>query len=114
MGYFLARYHLAGNRDTLMTVTSTGEIGRYRVTSEEDEAKTYLVDCLENPVGNRCAGRCGCRNWETRIQPRVGAAKALGMELTTAHLCKHLKLAFIQMAMEMCYALERDKKRRTI
>jgi len=97
-----------------MKVTSTGEIGRYHVTSDSDKTKVYLVDCLENPVGNKCAGRCGCRNWETRIQPRVGAAKALGVELGQAHLCKHLKMAFLTMAMEFARALERDQKRRKI
>lgn len=55
------------------------EIGRFLI--ESDSGQEYLVDILEN----KGIGWCGCKDHETRCQPRIDA------KLPGRKRCKHLK-----------------------
>lgn len=85
-----------------------GELGRYFVTSESDSDQKYVVDLLENPLSDSCAGRCGCRDWETRRQPRVNQATHWSGDLP----CKHIEAATAQFGRDMAFSIWKDQQKR--
>lgn len=90
-----------------MTIRNVeGELGRYLVQSESQPDQEYLVDLLEHPIGNRCAGRCSCRDWETRRQPRLTVAE----EVTPETFCKHIEACQLRFAQEMAFQLQRNQR----
>jgi hypothetical protein len=94
-----------------MTIRNVeGELGRYLVQSESNPDQEYLVDVTENPVGNRCAGKCSCQDFSIRRQPKV----IIAVEVTPEIFCKHCEAVQLRFAQEIAFLLYTgDLKRAT-
>ena len=65
-----------------------GEHYRYYVRSDPRKS-AYMVDLLEN----NCLGKCGCQNWEYKIQPNQEQGEHIPYGVPRSTDCKHLDAA---------------------
>lgn len=73
-----------------LEVYDTDETMRFRVQSDSDPAKQYLVDLLENDG----LGACECFHYHFKIYPNQRKAQILGKETPGERLeCKHIRAA---------------------
>ena len=76
---------------------------RFHVTSQENPDNSYLVDLEENDF----TGKCGCRHFECRLQPRINAGEK-GRMVQCKHIIAAKEAWFDLVARKLQQSLQRS------